>query len=352
MMYLVAALLAGLISFGLTPYVIKLAVKWGAVDRPDGGRKLHRRPTPRLGGLAIAVAFITTIIAILPLTRPLTGLLLGAVILVSVGVVDDRRGLSPWVKLAWQVAAAVVALAGGIGITALSNPFGGQIALTWGRQLIELGPLRFHVTPVANLFTIIWIVGLVNAVNFLDGIDGLATGVSGIACFFLFALALSLHQPAVAVLAIAGFGAAMGFLPYNFFPARIFLGDSGAYLMGLILALLAIYSGGKLATAVLVLGFTILDGLFTVLRRLYHRRSPFKADRSHLHHLILDFGFSERQTVLLYYGIAILLGMLALHSGTVVKLVAIATLGLVTAILVAILIRVSKRPSRTRAQKD
>jgi len=341
--YLLALVLAVLISWLLTPLASKLAVKLGAVDQPTGGRKIHTRPIPRLGGVAIAAAFITTVLIMGPITRPLIALLLAAIVLVMVGVADDRHSLSPWVKLVWQVAAAGIALAGGLGITAISKPLGGFLAITWGRHLFNLGPLHFHITPIANLLSIIWIVGLVNAVNFLDGIDGLACGVSGIACFFLFALAVSVHQPAVAVLAIAGFGAALGFLPFNFFPARIFLGDSGAYFLGLILALLAIYSGGKLATAVLVLGFTIVDGLITVLRRLYHRSSPFKADRSHLHHLLLDFGFTQRQTVILYYAIAIGLGTLALMSGTLVKVAAIALLGLATALLVAILIRFSAR---------
>jgi UDP-GlcNAc:undecaprenyl-phosphate GlcNAc-1-phosphate transferase len=346
--YIYALIISAGISLGLAPIVKRLAVKIGAVDQPVGGRKIHLRPTPRLGGLAIAPAFILTALLLLSVNRHLIGLILGSIILLIVGIIDDRRGLSPWVKLFWQVLAAMVALAGGIGITAITNPLGGSLDITWLRTAINLGPLSFHITPVANLLSIIWIVGLVNAVNFLDGIDGLACGVSAIASFFIFALAVSatVNQPAVALLAIALFGAAIGFLPFNSFPAKMFLGDSGAYFLGLVLALLAIYSGGKLATAALVLGFTIVDGLITVLRRLYHRSSPFKADRSHLHHLLLDFGLSQRQTVLLYYFTAILLGLLALLSGTLVKLTAILILTLATALLVGILIKSSKgRPT-------
>ncbi len=344
MRYLLSFALATLISCLLTPYAIKLAKIWGAVDQPDGDRHIHAKPTARLGGVAIAAAFITTVLVMAPINRQLLALLVAAMVLVVVGVIDDRRGLSPWVKLIWQLVAAGIALAGGIGITAISKPVGGYIDITWGRFLVDLGPIRFHITPLANFLSIVWIVGLVNAINFLDGIDGLACGVSAIASFFLFALALAVHQPAVAVIAMACFGAAVGFLPYNFFPARIFLGDSGAYLLGLVLALVAIYSGGKLATAVLVLGFTIIDGLITVLRRLYRRSSPFKADRSHLHHLLLDFGLSQRQTVMLYYLLAIALGIVALLSGTVVKIAALGVLSLTTVLIAAILIRLSKQP--------
>lgn len=333
--------LALIISLALTPWVRRLAVRLGAVDQPVGGRKIHERPIPRLGGLAVAAAFFIPAIIFISFDRRLLGLIAGALIVLVIGVVDDIRGLGPWSKLFGQVAAAAAALAGGIGISAISNPFGAALSLNWGRTAVSLAGWHFHITPVANLLSIIWIVGMINALNFLDGIDGLACGISSIASFFLFALAISLHQPAVALMAVILFGASLGFLPYNFFPARIFLGDSGAYFLGLILALIAIYSGGKLATAALVLGFAIVDGLITVMRRLYHRRSPFMADRSHLHHLLLDFGLSQRQTVIIYYSIAILLGLLALTSGTVVKLAAILILSLATVVLVAILIRIS-----------
>lgn len=343
MSYIIAATLAAIISLVLTPQVAKLARLIGAIDKPDGGRKLHPKATPRLGGVAIAAAFFTTALIFIHLSRPFIALILAAIIMVLVGAVDDRRSLSPWVKLGWQVVAAIVALTGGIGISAISNPFGKSLALDWGRHAFAIGGFGFHITPIANLLSIIWIVGMVNAVNFLDGVDGLAGGVSAIASFFMFALAISVHQPAVALLAIILFGAAVGWLPYNFAPARIFLGDSGTYFLGMILALLAIYSGGKLATAVLVLGFTIVDGLLTVLRRLYRHSSPFKADRSHLHHLLLVAGFSPLQTIGVYYLLALLLGLLALVSGTLVKVVTFGLLLIVTALIAAILLRRSNR---------
>ncbi len=349
MNYGLAFVVATGLSLAITPLVRRLALRLGAIDRPTGGRKLHARPTARLGGLAVAVAFVASILIFVPIDRRLVGLLAGAVVILAIGAIDDLRGLKPWVKLAGQFAAAGLTLAGGIGISAITNPFGHSLALDWGRFALHLGSLRFHITPIANLLSLIWIVGLINVINFLDGVDGLAGGVSAIAAFILFLLALSVHQPLVAVMALVLAGSALGFLPYNFAPASIFLGDSGAYFLGLILALLAIYSGGKLATAFLVLGFTIIDGLLTVLRRIYHRNSPFKADRTHLHHLLLDYGLSQRQTVLALYLLSLVFGLVALLASALIKLIAVIVLALLVTILVTSLLqRRSKGPKSPR----
>jgi UDP-GlcNAc:undecaprenyl-phosphate GlcNAc-1-phosphate transferase len=322
--YFWPALSAFALSFLFTPWVIKLAHRVGAIDTPGEARRIHKKPTPRLGGLAIYGSFLLVALTFLPWSRELGALLAGMTLLVIVGVLDDIHSLSPWVKLIWQIAASLIALSGGIGITDLTNPFGGIIMLNWGRTAFVLGGLHFHITPLANLLSILWMVGLINTVNFLDGLDGLATGVSAIAASVIFLLAIAPHinQPAVAMLAIILAGAAFGFLPYNFFPARIFVGDSGAYLMGLTLAMLAIYSGAKLATVSLVLGFTILDGIWTVLRRVSRGVSPFRADRGHFHHLLFDAGLSQRQAVLTMYAISMVFGGVALLIGSHAKLIA------------------------------
>jgi UDP-GlcNAc:undecaprenyl-phosphate/decaprenyl-phosphate GlcNAc-1-phosphate transferase len=327
--YFMAFALSAALSAAVTPLAQRLAHRWGAIDRPGDPRRIHTRPTPRLGGLAIFASIFTASLLYLDPSRQLVGLLGGLTVLLVVGAVDDVRGVSPWVKLGWQIVAAGVALSGGIGIYQVANPFGGVVDLDWGRTAVNLGGLSFHITPVANLLSVIWIVGLVNVINFLDGLDGLACGTSGIAAFILFLLAVGpmVNQPEVAVLAIIVVGACLGFLPFNFFPARIFLGDSGAYTLGLTLALLAIYSGGKVATASLVLGFTIIDALWTVARRLYHHQSPFKADRKHLHHLLLDAGLNQRQTVLGLYVFAMVFGLIALATDSYAKIVT--ALGLV-----------------------
>jgi UDP-GlcNAc:undecaprenyl-phosphate/decaprenyl-phosphate GlcNAc-1-phosphate transferase len=338
------------LAYVLVPWVRKLALAAGAIDRPGEARKVHTRPIPRWGGLAIYVAFIVVVLANFSISRQLLGLIAGTLILVVVGMIDDRSGLKPSTKLLWQLAAAGVALAGGIGITTLTNPFGGVIQLDFWKFPVELGPLRFHISPVANALSIVWMVGLINAINFLDGLDGLACGVSGIASLILFlvAVAPSVNQPEVALLAIILAGATLGFLPYNFYPAKIFMGDSGAYFLGLALALLSVYSGAKVATASLVLGFTIIDGLWAVVRRLLKRKSPFMADRGHLHHLLIDVGWSQRQAVLALYVLALVFGLAALVSGSMAKLIVMALLLLVTATLITSLMVVINRRSRVK----
>lgn len=346
--YLLRALVAAVLAYVFTPIVRRLALRYGAVDMPGEARRIHTKPTPRWGGLAIYAAFTVSALLFLPWTKELAAVLAGITVLVVVGAIDDVRSLSPWVKLVWQVVACLIALSGGIGISDLTNPLGGEITLQWGRHAFDLWGWHFHITPIANLLSLIWMVGLINVINFLDGLDGLATGVSGIASLVMFLLAVGprVNQPVVALLAIILAGAALGFLPYNFFPARIFLGDSGAYLMGLTLAMLAIYSGAKLATASLVLGFTILDGIWTVIRRVWHGDSPFRPDRGHFHHLLIDAGLTQLQAVIILYVIAILFGVVALLVGSYAKLVALLILLAVMTVAISTLMLMSVRRHR------
>lgn len=348
MNYFLAFAVAWALSFAFTPWVRRLALAVGAVDKPGDSRKIHTKPIARLGGLAIFGAFIITVLINFMPSRELGGLIGGLSILLVVGLIDDLRGLSPWVKLFWQIVAACVALAGGIGITTLTNPLGGVIHLNAWRFAVNYGPLHFHISPVANFLSILWMVGMINVINFLDGLDGLACGVSSIAALIMFLLAISprVNQPEVALLAIILAGSALGFLPFNFFPAKIFMGDSGAYFLGLTLALLSIYSGGKLATAGLVLGFTIIDGLWTVLRRLWRRTSPFKADRHHLHHLLLEVGLSQRKAVIALYLLSLGFGITALVTGSFAKLISLGVLFLVVATLITSLMVITTRRSK------
>lgn len=327
MNYLLAFSAAAILSALVTPLVRRYAIDQQIMAMPDE-RKIHTKPIPYLGGVAIFIGFVVPALLLLPLHRRFIALLAGIFILVILGVVDDIKNLNPWYKLVWQVVAALVVLAGGIGISQLTNPLGGSVSLAAGRFSVSLYQLRFHITPVANLLSIIWMVGLVNAINFLDGLDGLACGVSAIAGLIMFLLSIGprVNQPEVALLAIIMAGAAIGFLPYNFFPAKIFMGDGGAYFLGLTLALLSIYSGGKLATAALVLGFTIFDTIWAVIRRLYHRTAPWKPDRRHIHHLMLEAGFSQRSAVLSLYSMAALFGLVAVFAGSFVKLVSLVAL--------------------------
>ena len=336
MNYLLGFGLAFAITAGVTPLVRRYALAHGIVDNPSSSRKIHRQPVAYLGGVAIFLGFVVAVLLLLPINRQLAALLAGCTVLMIVGVIDDIRGLSPWVKLVWQFVAAGVALSGGIGISTITNPFGGVIDLGWGRTSFNLLGLEFHIMPLANALSLLWMVGLANTINFLDGLDGLAAGVSGIAAVVMFALAAgaSVDQPAVALIAIILAGAAFGFLPHNFSPAKIFMGDSGAYFLGLTLAMLSIYSGAKLATAALVLGIPIIDTVWAATRRLAKRTSPFRADRQHFHHLLIDAGMSQRQAVLTLYAATASFGTLALVSDSVTKLFAL--IGLVFVMAAAI----------------
>lgn len=340
MNYLLAFGVAFAVSAALTPWVRRLALRYEIMARPDESRKIHTRPIAYLGGVAIFVGFLVSVAIWLQPTRQLVALVLGCLVLVVVGVIDDKRGLSPWTKLAAQFAAAGIALSGGIGITNVTNPFGGVIDLTMGRFDMSLLGFDFHVMPIANAVSLLWMVGLANTVNFLDGLDGLACGVSAIAAFIMFLVAMGprVYQPEVALLAIIVAGAAFGFLPFNFYPARIFMGDSGAYFLGLVLAMLAIYSGAKLATAALVLGFPIMDALWAAVRRLAKRTSPFRADRKHFHHLLLDAGMTQRQAVLTLYAVALVFGTMGLMIDSFAKMVALIVLMVMMAVSIAGLI--------------
>jgi UDP-GlcNAc:undecaprenyl-phosphate GlcNAc-1-phosphate transferase len=277
------ALLAFVIVVLLTPAVGQMARRFGVVDSP-GGRRLNLRPIPRLGGIALFLGIFVPALAFVHLGRETRGLLIGAAVAVTVGAIDDFRGLSWWQKLAGQVAAAVIAVGFGIWVSRFTFPFIGihDLAVWVGAPM-----------------TVIWIVAIMNMFNFLDGMDGLAAGVAAIAGLTFSVIALSLAKPDAAVISAIVFGACVGFLRHNFYPARIFMGDSGALLLGYVLAVVSVQGLLKTAATValffplLVLAVPIVDTTFVVLRRLKHGESPFVGDQAHLHHRFLRRGFSQ-----------------------------------------------------------
>jgi len=291
---LYGAAIAFVIVMLLTPAVGGMARLLGAVDRPEA-RRLNRQPIPRLGGLAIFLGILVPALAFLDLSGESRGVLLGATVAVVVGAVDDFRGLSPSTKLAGQFVAASIPPMFGVWIDHFTFPFLGVVDL----------PAWIGV-PLSMLF----IVAVMNMVNFLDGLDGLAAGVCGIAGVTYAILALSLGKPDPAILSAIVAGACLGFLRHNFFPARIFMGDSGALCLGFILAAVSIQGLFKTASTVvlllplLVLAVPIIDTSFVVARRLKHNRPIYTADRSHLHHRFMNIGFSQRRaavTMWLWY---------------------------------------------------
>ena len=298
------ALVAFVIVVLLTPAVGGMARLLGVVDAP-GGRRLNLIPVPRLGGLALFLGIFVPSLAFLPLGSETRGLLLGAAVAVTVGAVDDFRGLRWWEKLAGQVLAGAVPTWFGIWVDRFTFPFVG-----------------IHTVPawVGIPATILWIVAIMNMVNFLDGLDGLAAGVAGIASFTFAVIALSLAKPEAAIMAAIVFGACVGFLRHNFYPARIFMGDSGALLLGFVLAALSVQGLLKTAATValffplLVLAVPIVDTTFVVARRLRHGQKVFEGDQAHLHHRFLRRGFSQPRAALTIWAWCISLAAAALAT--------------------------------------
>src|SRR2546425_2399848 len=285
------ALLAASVVVLLTPAVGGMARLLGVVDAP-GGRRLNRSTVPRLGGLALFFGIFVPALAFLDLSRETRGLLLGAAVATTVGAIDDFRGLRWWEKLAGQFAAAGIAAGFGIWVDRFTFPvIGIQTLSVW----------------IGVPLTILWIVAIMNMMNFLDGLDGLAAGVCAIAGATFSVIALSLAKPNPAIISAIVFGATLGFLRHNFYPARIFMGDSGALLLGFVLAAVSVQGLLKTAATValffplIVLAVPILDTGFVVARRLKDRQPIYAADREHLHHRFVNIGFSQRRAARFHF---------------------------------------------------
>ncbi|MDF9406964.1 MAG: putative undecaprenyl-phosphate N-acetylglucosaminyl 1-phosphate transferase [Pelotomaculum sp. PtaB.Bin013] len=305
-----------LLAFGtallITPWVRKWAFKCGALDRPNR-RKVHERLMPRLGGLAIYLSFVASVmITSQEVARQAIGLIIGGSLIVLLGVIDDTRGVSPRIKLAGQVLAAFAVIPFGLKVEFITNPL--------SAQMITLGLFSIPVT-------VLWLVSVTNAVNLIDGLDGLAGGTTFIALLTLAATvwievaragSSSPGQEVAVILALILAGAVFGFLRYNFYPARIFLGDSGSMFLGYSVAVLAIMGLAKGPTfisviiPVVILGIPLLDTVFAIVRRYCGHRPIFQPDKEHLHHRLMDMGLSHRQTVLCIYAINIILSLSAI----------------------------------------
>ena len=326
--------LAFMIALGmaliLTPVVIAFARRTGALDKPDA-RKVHVRPIPRIGGIGIYAAFMVSILVQLVFVEltpefmmSLIGLMVGGTIIVAIGIIDDYCDLPAKVKLLGQILAAVVLVVGfDVRIDFITDPLGDFIYL------------ELFAIPA----TIFWIVGLTNTVNLIDGLDGLAAGVSSIAAITIFLVAMEEGIPFVAMVTAALAGAAVGFLYYNFNPARIFMGDTGSMFLGFMLAGISVVGAVKSAATIalivpiLALGLPILDTTFAIVRRMRNHRPIFKPDKGHLHHRLLAHGFTQKQAVLLMYVVSALFGLCALALTAVSMQAAILIILIVAAVV-------------------
>ncbi|MCD5413513.1 MAG: undecaprenyl/decaprenyl-phosphate alpha-N-acetylglucosaminyl 1-phosphate transferase [Clostridiales bacterium] len=306
------------IAYTLTPLARQIAYKIGAIDVPTDERRVHSTPMPRLGGLAIFFAFMINALIWTPLTTEFIGIFTAGTFILVFGVVDDFKRISAKYKLIVQVIAAAIVIYSGVRIEFFSFPFSSS-------GMVYLGMISIPVT-------LFWIVGITNAVNLMDGLDGLAAGLAAVASISLSIIAFLNGQTAVALLLMSLAGATLGFLPYNFNPAKIFMGDTGSLFIGFILATISIEGVIKSAATVaiiipvLVLGVPVFDTAFAIVRRSINGKPIHVADKGHLHHKLLDLGFSQKQTVTVLYCIGVLLGGVAILISGVTQMISFVTL--------------------------
>ncbi|HIW16226.1 MAG TPA: undecaprenyl/decaprenyl-phosphate alpha-N-acetylglucosaminyl 1-phosphate transferase [Firmicutes bacterium] len=301
---------AFVISFASTPAVKAFAQKVGAIDVPNEARRVHDHPIPRLGGLAIFIGFLLSVILFADINTQIRGILIGSVVIAATGAIDDIISLRALTKLLMQIIAAVIAVLHGVVIEVVMNP-----NVFAEAEHISLGILSVPIT-------ILWIVAVTNAVNLIDGLDGLAVGVSTIASVTMLVVALVVSEPNVAIILACLAGACVGFMPYNLNPAKIFMGDTGALLLGYVLSTMSVvgmfkfYAVVSFFVPVLALAVPLIDTSFAFIRRILRGQSPFTPDRGHFHHRLLDMGMSQKQAVSILYTVSIILGVSAVVLAT------------------------------------
>ena len=304
---IIAFLIALLVSFAATPLMIRLAKRIGAIDVPKDDRRVHKVPTPRLGGLAIFLGFLSALLYMYEIDSRMVGVLTGAAIIVTLGFFDDIKPLPAKFKFLVQIIAAVIVIRSGVRIDHVSNPLHFMFP---DNEYIIFGNWSYPLT-------LLWIVGVTNAINLVDGLDGLAAGISIISAVTLFVAAQTTGQVFAAFLASILAASTLGFLPYNFNPAKIFMGDTGALFLGYMLSVISVMGVLKGAAALSILvpifaiGLPIYDTLFAMIRRASNGKSMMEADKGHLHHKLLDAGMSQRQAVITLYSISAVLGFSA-----------------------------------------
>jgi UDP-GlcNAc:undecaprenyl-phosphate GlcNAc-1-phosphate transferase len=316
--YLTIFIVAVILTIFSTVIVRRLALKFDIVDRPGPERKIHKISVPLLGGVAVFFPLFLMFYFVSDKllegsleSRHWLGLFTGACFLMIGGFLDDKYGISPKYQVIWPVLASLSVIAGGVSIAKITNPLG---------SFFYFGPI------LSGTFIFLWLVGMMYTTKLLDGIDGLVTGVTAIGALiiFLFTMTTRYYQPDLGVAALILAGCSLGFLVFNWHPAKIFLGEGGSLLLGYVLGVLAIISGGKIAIALLIMGLPIMDVVWTIARRIGAGKNPFRfADRKHLHFRLLDLGLGQRKTALVYYFFAAVFGLSALFLQSTGKLVAL-----------------------------
>lgn len=298
-MYVLYFVVAMAITLVATPFVKKLAIYWGVVDQPNY-RKVHTRIMPRMGGLAIYIAFAICFFLFVPMTKEALGIFIGGTIIVITGALDDKYQLTPKAKMLGQLLAAGIVIGFGLKVDFINLPFDGQVDFKW----------------LSIPITMFWLVGVTNAINLIDGLDGLAAGVSGIAILATTIMAFLMGNTMAIILSVILLGSVVGFLYYNFHPAKIFMGDTGALFLGFNLAALSILGFKQLTliaflVPILILGVPLSDTFYAIVRRLVNKKPISEPDKNHLHHCLLSMGLSHRKTVVMIYIISALFALSA-----------------------------------------
>ncbi|MGJ9383974.1 glycosyltransferase family 4 protein [Salipaludibacillus sp. CF4.18] len=334
--YVIAFIISMGVALLITPYVIKISKKTGFVDLPSY-RKVHMQAMPRIGGVSIIAGVAAGLVYLQPTSQYMMPFLIGAGIIIIVGLLDDRFNIKPLYKLAGQIVASIVVVSNGILIDSISLPFVG---------FIEFGLWSIPVT-------IIWILAITNAINIIDGLDGLAAGTSAISLAALLIVAVMDGQALAVALAIIFIGSTLGFLYYNFYPAKIFMGDTGSLFLGYSIAVISIFGLLKNLTMFtvivpfVILGIPILDTLFAMIRRFVNKQGVMTADKLHFHYKLLELGLSHRNTVLVIYGINIVFGLTAIVFSSNVLWLSL-LLGILVLIGVEIIAEVTELPGKKR----
>ncbi len=361
MINFLAFLSAFFLSFALVLSAVQVGYQYKLLSKPRD-RDVHKKPVPRIGGAAIFLSFLLISLLYFLLVHPdyhligsgggidgqLIGIWCGALVITLSMLYDDIKGLNAWQKFSFQFLAVFCVISSGIGIDHLANPFGPTINLNSVYiPIFSLNGVVYHFSLWSDLLTLVWMVGMMNVINFVDGIDGLASGLSLIAAITIFFVAVVNSQPALALMSVILAGSISGFLILNYPPAKIFMGDSGAMFLGFMLGVMPLLSGGKLATAFLVLGFPIIDGLFVAGGRLMRRQNPFTSpDKTHLHHRFIAAGFSQRQALWTMWLIAAAFSWVSLRANTLQKIEAFGLLILVLLIIIIILSAIARKKNR------
>jgi len=333
--YIFPGLVAFIATVLLTLSALKIFPRIGLMDKPHK-YGLNRAPIPYAGGVIFYIVFLVVAGFFLDWSVQIVGVVLGALILLVVNLIDDIKGLSPWPRLMAQGLAALCVVLSGVRVDHVTNPLGGAIDLSGLQVSFGVGDHLVAISLVSLFVTIFWILAMVNTMNWLDGLNGLPSGVTAIAALTIFALAVrpnfhAIDQTQTAILAISVAGMAFAFWLFDFAPAKILMGDTGSMFFGYMLAVLAILSGGKIATAFLVMGLPLVDFVWVIGRRILEGKSPFRGDLRHFHHRLVSAGLSERKSLFVIYGVCAAFGVTALFLGSAQKLVAVIVLGVMVA---------------------